>query len=61
MKIVLCGLTGLGNVTLEELIKLKINVTKVYTRFEKGKYPYFDCENIALLAKKNNIPIPRAI
>ena len=42
MKIVLCGLTGLGNVTLEELIKLKINVTKVYTRFEKGKYPYFD-------------------
>ena len=28
MKIVLCGLTGLGNVTLEELIKLKINVTK---------------------------------
>ena len=57
MKIVLCGLTGLGNVTLEELIKLKINVTKVYTRFEKGKYPYFDCENISLLAKKNNIPV----
>tara|TARA_A100001015_G_scaffold181691_1_gene202251 strand:- start:1317 stop:1838 length:522 start_codon:yes stop_codon:yes gene_type:complete len=57
MKIVLCGLTGLGTVTLEELIKLKINVTKVYTRVEKGKYPYFDCENISLLAKKNNIPV----
>jgi methionyl-tRNA formyltransferase len=57
MKIILCGLTGLGNVTLEELIKLKINVTKVYSRVEKGKYPYFDCENISHVAKKNNIPV----
>ncbi len=57
MNVVFCGLTGLGNVALKQLIKLKVDIVKVYTREEKGKFPYFNCENISDFAKKNNIPV----
>ena len=57
MKVVFCGLTGLGNIVLKELIKLKVDIVKVYTREEKSKFPYFTCENISDYAKKNNLPV----
>ena len=57
MKVVFCGLTGLGNVALKKLIELKIDILKVYTRKEKGVFPYFNCENISDLANENNIPV----
>tara|TARA_B100001063_G_C16674660_1_gene508373 strand:+ start:313 stop:837 length:525 start_codon:yes stop_codon:yes gene_type:complete len=57
MNVVFCGLTGLGNIALKQLIELKVDIVKVYTREEKGKFPYFSCENISDFAKKNNIPV----
>jgi phosphoribosylglycinamide formyltransferase-1 len=57
MKVVFCGLTGLGNVALKKLIELKIDILEVYTRKEKGLFPYFNCEDISDLANKNNIPV----
>jgi len=57
MNIILCGLTGLGNVVLKKLIKLNVNIVKVYTREENSEFPYYSCENISDFAKKNKIPV----
>jgi methionyl-tRNA formyltransferase len=56
MRVILFGLTGLGNVVLEELLSKKVKILSVSTRQEKGNYPYFNCENIADLCKKHLIP-----
>ena len=57
MNVVLCCLTGIGNVVLKTLLKKKINVSKIYTRKEKNIFPYFKCENIAKVARELNIPV----
>ena len=57
MKVLLYGLTGLGNIALEELIENKAKIVSVSTRQEKGNYPYFNCKNIEDLCKKHLIPI----
>lgn len=57
MKVLLYGLTGLGNIALEELIENKAKIVSVSTRQEKGNYPYFNCKNIEDLCKKYLIPI----
>ena len=56
MRVILYGLTGLGNIVLEELLKNKAKVLYVSTRLEKKTYPYFNCESIDNLCKKYSIP-----
>ena len=56
MKVVFCGLTGLGNIVLKELIKLKVDIVKVYTREEKANFPIL-LVKIYLIMQKNNLPV----
>lgn len=56
MRVVLFALTGLGNIVLHNLLKKKIEIKKLITRYEIGDYPYYKCENIVKIAKKYNIP-----
>ncbi len=60
IKVVLCCLTGIGNIVLKELLKKKIKIEKIYTRKEKKDFPYFKCKNIVKVANKLNIPVSYA-
>lgn len=52
MKVILFGLTGLGNFVLEELIKNDVEVISVSTRKEYNPHPYFDVVSINELCSK---------
>lgn len=58
MKLCLFALTGFGNNILNELIKVFfINNILVFTRKEKGKFPYYDCNHISEICVKRNIKV----
>lgn len=57
MKIDAYGLTGFGNVLLEELLSLdKITISKFFTRSEQKSFPHYKCENLEVQLQKFNIP-----
>lgn len=53
----LFGLTGFGNEALEYLYDNGFEIKGVYTRKEKGPYPYFEVEHIYDLSQKLGIKI----
>jgi len=57
IKINLLALTGFGNEALKTLLKYKdkVSVVAIYTRAEKGEFPYYAEENIARLAQRHGI------
>lgn len=55
MKVLVFGLTGLGNIVVERLKKLNIEIVAVVSRKEKGKYPYFEIESLEDLCSKLKI------
>ena len=57
MKVVVFGLTGFGNIAIQALLDNNIKPEAIITRREKNKYPYFKCEDISSLAKKNKIKV----
>jgi methionyl-tRNA formyltransferase len=58
MKIVLFGITGLGNAVLEQLIKMNKKPKLVITRYERKMVdPYLKLENLGEFSKKNNIVV----
>lgn len=56
MKVILFALTGFGNYILDSLYQ-KCDIISVFTRKEKGSYPYYPIENIVLNARNKNINI----
>jgi len=69
MKICLLALTGFGNTILEELMSIPvIDHIVVFTREEKGEFPYYDCEHLLDLCNRmcvetyiNNEMVPQLI
>jgi methionyl-tRNA formyltransferase len=57
IKINLFTLTGFGNVVLKILLALDVKILKVYSRKEKGEFPYYKVENLSMLCKRRGIPI----
>lgn len=58
MTINLFALTGFGNNALKTLLKYKnVKIKKIYTRKEKGLFPYYEEEHLDSLALKNNLNI----
>ncbi|MCP4112652.1 MAG: hypothetical protein GY749_45190 [Desulfobacteraceae bacterium] len=56
MKLCLLALTGFGNAVIEKLIDSPvIDDIVVYTRREKGKFPYYECEQLTDFCKHNRI------
>ncbi|NIM96505.1 MAG: hypothetical protein GTO24_00050 [candidate division Zixibacteria bacterium] len=53
MRVCLFGLTGFGNTTLVELTKAPmVSDVFVFTREEKGEFPYYDCEHLMKLCTR---------
>ncbi len=57
LRVNLLALTGFGNQALRELIKAGAEVRAVYTRKERGAFPYYREEQIAALAARHGIPV----
>ena len=56
MRVCLFGLTGFGNAILERILMIpSIEDVLVYTRHEKGRFPYYECEHLFDLCKKRGI------
>ena len=56
MKICLFALTGLGNFALNRLCQIDyLQDILVFTREEKGKYPYFECEPLTILCNRQGV------
>ncbi|MDP2922436.1 MAG: formyltransferase family protein [Candidatus Omnitrophota bacterium] len=57
IKINLFALTGFGNAVLKALLAFDVKILKVYTRKEKGEFPYYKVENLSMLCKKRGISV----
>jgi methionyl-tRNA formyltransferase len=58
MKICLFGLKGFGNLILAELNNNPIiNDVVVFTRREKGKFPYYTCEQLTDLCNRQGVQV----
>ena len=58
MKLCLFALTGFGNNILHELIQVSmVEDILVFTRKEKGKFPYYDCDALSETCIKRNIKV----
>jgi len=56
MRLCLFALTGFGNSVLKESLRIPlIKDLLVFTRKEKGKFPYYDCEQLVELCKRNGV------
>ncbi|MEP7145387.1 MAG: methionyl-tRNA formyltransferase [bacterium] len=56
MKVILLGLTGLGNAVLKGLLNSdRVKVNSVYTKKYEHPYPYYDEIQIETLCRQNNI------
>lgn len=57
IKVNLLALTGFGNAVFKTLLDLDVNVLKIYTRKEVGKFPYYDEEQLDRLAERTGVPV----
>ncbi len=57
MKVVLFALTGFGNGVLDVLLESGCQVGAVFTRVEKGSFPYYREKNIFRYAKERGVPV----
>lgn len=57
MNINLFALTGFGNVALKVLLENNVKINCLYTRKEKGEFPYYDLEQLDTYAKRKNINV----
>jgi len=57
MKVLFFGLTGFGNKVLEALFAESCQVEFIFTRAEKGPYPYYPEENLSTYAKRKKMMV----
>jgi len=57
MRIILFALTGFGNKVLDKLLEESCEVKAIFTRKEKGPFPYYSEENLASYAAKKQITV----
>lgn len=57
IKVNLLALTGFGNIALKTLLGSRAHVLSVYTRQEKGKFPYYRQEQLVKMAVKRGVPV----
>jgi methionyl-tRNA formyltransferase len=57
MKVLLFALTGFGNKVLDSLLKESCEVAAIFTRSEKGPFPYYSEDNITKYAAKKGIKV----
>lgn len=55
MKIILCGLTGMGNIILKRLLRRGYDVILVLTRKEPSKFPFYREEQLIDLCRRKHI------
>lgn len=57
MKVLLFALTGFGNNVLDALLGESCKIVSIFTRYEKGPFPYYQEKNLTKYAEKKEIPV----
>jgi methionyl-tRNA formyltransferase len=57
IRINLFALTGLGNTVLKALLAQNADILRIYTRRERGEFPYYKVENLGKLCQKKDIAV----
>lgn len=58
MKVALLALTGFGNEVLKALLEHRaVDDVSVYTRSERGRFPYYDCDDLTELCARQGVSV----